>query len=258
MVAVNTGMRSSDAASVRRLTVAVVIPACNEAQSLPLVLRAIPRTLVDRVIVADNGSGDATAQIAAAWGAEVVHEPQCGYGRACWAGVQHALRSRPPGAPPGETPDVIVMLDAANKEDASEMGLLLAPLQAGVADFVLGSRVRLAQRGALLPAQRFGNWLTAQIMRRLYDVRVTDLAPFRAIRAPLLARLDMRERTFGWPTEMIVKAARCDARIHEVDVRYQPRRMGVSKVSGTLKGSVKAGVVILRTTLAYRQWQPRA
>ncbi len=238
-------------ATVSRLTVAVVIPACNEAQSLPLVLHAIPRALVDRVIVADNGSADDTARIAAAWGAEVVHEPQRGYGRACWAGVEQALRG-------AEPPDVIVMLDAANKEDAGEMGLLLAPLQAGTADFVLGSRVRLAQRGALQPAQRFGNWLTAQIMRRLYGVRVSDLAPFRAIRAPLLARLDMRERTFGWPTEMIVKAARCGARIREVDVRYQPRRMGVSKVSGTLKGSVKAGLVILRTALAYRQWQPRA
>ena len=115
-------------------------------------------------------------------------------------------------------PDVIVMLDAANKEDAREMPLLLAPLAQNQADFVLGSRVRLAAPGALQPAQRFGNWLTARLMQRVYGARVTDLAPFRAIRAPLLQRLDMRERTFGWPTEMIVKAALCAARIVEVDV----------------------------------------
>ncbi len=231
------------------MRVTVVIPACNERISLPLVLEAIPSALVQRVIVSDNGSTDDTPAVAAAHGAEVVREPRRGYGWACFAGVQLALAH--------EKPDVIVMLDAANKEDAREMPLLLDPLRLGIADFVLGSRVQRAQRGALQPAQRFGNWLTTRLMQALYDVSVTDLAPFRAIRAPLLERLDMRERTYGWPTEMIVKAAICRARIAEVDVSYQPRRSGKSKVSGSVRGSIKAGGVILRTTLAYRQWRPR-
>lgn len=230
------------------MRVTVVIPACNEQISLPLVLRAIPAALVQRVIVSDNGSTDDTPAVAAAHGADVIHELRRGYGWACFAGVQHAIAH--------DTPDVIVMLDAANKEDAGEMHLLLDPLRQGAADFVLGSRVRRAQRGALQPAQRFGNWMTTRMMRALYDVVVTDLAPFRAIRAPLLKRLDMRERTYGWPTEMIVKAAICRARIAEVDVSYQPRQSGKSKVSGTVRGSIRAGVVILRTALDYRNWRP--
>jgi glycosyltransferase involved in cell wall biosynthesis len=230
------------------MRVSVVIPACNEQGSLPLVLRAIPATLVQSVIVADNGSTDETPVVAAANGAKVVSEPRRGYGFACFAGVQHAITH--------DNPDVIVMLDAANKEDAGEMPLLLHALRSGEADFVLGSRVRRAQRGALQPAQRFGNWMTTRVMQALYGVTVTDLAPFRAIRASLLTRLDMRERTYGWPTEMIVKAAICRARITEVDVSYQPRLSGKSKVSGTVRGSVKAGVVILRTTLTYRNWRP--
>lgn len=230
------------------MRVTVVIPACNERTSLPLVLGAIPPALAQRVIVSDNGSTDDTPAVAIAHGAEVVREPRRGYGWACFAGIQFALAH--------DKPDVIVMLDAANKEDAREMPLLLDPLVQGTADFVLGSRVRRAQRGALQPAQRFGNWLTTRLMRSLYDVAVTDLAPFRAIRAPLLQRLDMRERTYGWPTEMIVKAAICRARIAEVDVSYQPRLSGKSKVSGSVHGSIRAGGVILRTALAYRQWRP--
>ncbi len=230
------------------MRVTVVIPACNEQTSLPLVLRAIPATWVQRVIVSDNGSTDDTAAVAVAHGAELVREPRRGYGFACFAGVQHAIAQG--------IPDVIVMLDAANKEDSGEMPLLLDLLRKGTADFVLGSRVRRAQRGALQPAQRFGNWMTTRVMQALYGVTVTDLAPFRAIRASLLTRLDMRERTYGWPTEMIVKAAICRARIAEVDVSYQPRLSGKSKVSGTVRGSVKAGVVIMRTALAYRNWWP--
>jgi glycosyltransferase involved in cell wall biosynthesis len=233
--------------AVTRLRVCVVIPVRDESRSLAAVLRAIPAGLVEQVVVTDNGSTDDSAAVARAHGAEVVSEPEPGYGRACWAGVQRAFQLQP---------DVIVMLDAANKEDPSEMPLLLVPLIEDRADFVLGSRVRHAEQGALLPAQRFGNWLTTTLMARLYGVSVTDLAPFRAIRAPLLRRLDMRERTYGWPTEMIVKAARAGARIAEVDVSYRPRRTGRSKVSGSLKGSIRAGVVILVTAFKYGRWHP--
>ena len=227
------------------MKIAVVIPAYNEAAALPKALGDLPRALVQRVIVSDNGSTDGTREVAVAHGAEVVREDRRGYGWACWAGVNAVWHDC----------DVIVMLDAGGKEDASELPLLLNPILEYHADFVLGSRVRYAAAGALTRPQRLGNWLTTQIMARLYGVRVTDLAPFRAIRSTLLQKLDMQERTFGWPTEMIVKAARVGARIAEVDVHYRVRYAGKSKVSGTLKGSVKAGAVILRTAFKYARWQ---
>lgn len=228
------------------MKVAVVIPAVNEAGSLPKVLADIPRNVADCIVVSDNGSTDDTADVARRLGATVVSEERRGYGYACWAGASQVL----------DQCDVIAFFDAAYKEDPRELPLVLAPILEDRADFVLGSRVKFAERGALRPAQRFGNWLTTQLMRSLYGLHITDLASFRAIRAPLLRRLDMRERTFGWPTEMIVKAARAGARIAEVDVHYRPRYAGQSKVSGTVSGSVKAGVVILRTTFRYARWTP--
>jgi glycosyltransferase involved in cell wall biosynthesis len=229
------------------MRIAVVIPAYNEAAALPKVLSELPRNLAQRIVVSDNGSDDGTPDVARAHGAEVVRETRRGYGWACWAGVCAVLHDC----------DAIAMLDAGGKEDASELPLVLGPILRGEADFVLGSRVRYAAPGALTPQQRFGNWLTTHIMARLYGTRITDLAPFRAIRSPILQTLNMQERTFGWPTEMIVKAARAGARIAEVDVHYRPRYAGKSKVSGTLKGSVKAGIVILRTAFKYARWQPR-
>jgi len=226
------------------MRIAVVIPAVNEAASLPKVLADIPRSFVSRIVVSDNGSTDDTIAVAQRHGATVVCDTRRGYGFACWAGASCVL----------DECDVIAFFDAAYKEDPGELPLVLAPILEGRADFVLGSRVRYASRGALRPAQRFGNWLTTYLMRGLYGLHITDLASFRAIRSPLLKRLDMRERTFGWPTEMIVKAARAGARIVEVDVHYRPRSAGKSKVSGTLKGSALAGVVILRTTLRYARW----
>ncbi len=208
--------------------IAVVIPACNEAGSLPNVIAAIPREWVHRIVVSDNGSTDDTLQVALTLGVEVVSEPRRGYGHAMWAGVQRVI----------DHSDIIVMFDGGFKEDPTEMPQVLAPLLRQEADFVLGSRIRLAAKGSLTRPQRMGNWLTTQIMRRLYGVVATDLAPFRAIRAPLLKRLDMQERTYGWPTEMIVKAAICKARIVEVDVHYRPRYAGKSKVSGSFTGSL--------------------
>jgi glycosyltransferase involved in cell wall biosynthesis len=230
-----------------RTRIAVVIPALNEAVSLPKVLADIPRGLAHRIVVSDNGSTDGTPDVACANGAEVIHEKRRGYGWACWAGVLHVV----------DDADVIVMFDAAHKEDPNEMPLVLNPILCDEADFVLGSRVRFAQKNALTFPQRFGNALTARLMRLLYNVRISDLAPFRAIRAPLLNRLDMQERTYGWPTEMIVKAAICRARIREVNTHYRPRHAGKSKVSGSIYGSLKAGVVILRTTFKYANWKPK-
>ena len=227
------------------MNIAVVIPALNEAQCLPELIAAIPHESSDwvDVIVVDNGSTDATAAVALAAGARVVSEPRRGYGYACAAGV-NAVRDA----------ETIVFLDGDYSFDPAEMPVLLAPLRAGVADMVLGSRL-LEQAGGLrasmLMHQRFGNWLAASILRVLYQLRVTDLGPYRAVRADLLRTLDMREMTYGWPTEMIVKAVGRGARIVETPVSYRPRLAGKSKVSGTVKGSVLAAYFILRTTFKY-------
>jgi glycosyltransferase involved in cell wall biosynthesis len=224
------------------MRVAVIIPALDEAECLPRLIAAIPRSLDDAIdiIVVDNGSTDSTAQVAQAAGAQVVSEPRRGYGFACSAGAQAAGRA-----------DVLVFLDGDYSSNPAEMPALLEPLRAGRADLVLGSRLRSNRRVAMLPHQRFGNWLTAVLMRRLYGLRVTDLSPYRAIRADLAAALNMREMTYGYPTEMIVKAARRQARIVEVPVSYRPRLAGRSKVSGTVRGSVLAAYFILRTTFKY-------
>lgn len=228
------------------MRVGVVIPAYNEAASLGRVLAAIPRHLVEQIVVVDNASTDETAMVARTNGAQVVREERRGYGYACAAGVA-AL-----GAV-----DVVVQLDADYSDDPAELPLLLAPLAEGRADFVLGSReLGHCEPGALLPHQRFGNWLTARIMRLVYGVHVTDLGPFRAIRKTALDRLALAERTYGWSVEMMVKAARAGYRLVEVPVSYRRRYAGESKVSGTLKGSFKAGVVIIGTSLRYRRWQP--
>ena len=224
------------------MRVAVIIPALNEAECLPRLIAAIPRPPDDPidVIVVDNGSTDATASVARALGARVIAEPRRGYGFACTAGVAAI------GAA-----NAVVFLDGDYSSDPAEMPTLLDPLRADRADLVLGSRLRGDRHVTMLPHQRFGNWLTAVIMRRLYGLRVTDLSPYRAIRADLLSALNMREMTYGYPTEMIVKAAKRRARIVEVPVSHHPRLAGRSKVSGTLRGSVLAAYFILRTTFKH-------
>lgn len=227
--------------------VGVVIPAFNEAESIARVLNAIPLQLVDTIVVVDNGSTDGTADLARRAGALVVREERRGYGYACAAGVA-AL-----GAV-----DVVVQLDADYSDDPAELPRLLEPLAADQADLVLGSRVLgRCEPGALLPHQRFGNWLTARIMGVLYGVRVTDLGPFRAIRKLVLDRLALVERTYGWSVEMMVKAARGGYRLVEVPVSYRARYAGQSKVSGTVQGSLKAGAVIIGTSVRYRRWTPQ-
>lgn len=225
------------------MKVFVVIPALNEAGNIGSLVRETLAQPVQGVIVVDNGSTDGTAIIAARAGALVVPELRRGYGFACAAGVAAA----------GELgTDALVFLDGDHSSAPGELPCLLGPLAEGAADLVLGSRVLgHVAPGAMPFQQRFGNWLGAALMRALYRVPITDLGPFRAIRRDLLEALAMREMTYGWPTEMTVKAARRGARIVEVPVSFHPRRAGQSKVSGTLRGTVLAAYHILGVTLRY-------
>ena len=222
--------------------ISVIIPAFNEERAIGRVIDEIPNT-VSEVIVVDNGSTDATAAIAQLRGAVVVHEPTRGYGQACVRGLS-ALSDT----------DIVVFLDGDYSDFPEEMPALYEPIVSGAADLVVGSRV-LGQRekGALLPQARFGNWLSTRLIRWLFGVSFTDLGPFRAIDHKALKRLEMCDRDFGWTVEMQVKAARLEMRCTEVPVRYR-KRIGISKISGTLSGSVRAGHKILWTIFKYRSY----
>lgn len=215
------------------LRIAVIIPARNEAEALPLVIADIP-AWVDRVIVADNGSTDGSADAARDAGAEVVEESRAGYGRACMAGIRAA----------GDA-DILVFLDGDHSDFPARMSDLVDPIRAGRADMVIGSRaLGQAERGALTPQQRYGNTLACALIRIFWGFRYTDLGPFRAIRRDALLALDMREMTYGWTVEMQIAALRHGLAVIEVPVNYRCR-IGVSKISGTLRGVVSAGTRIL-------------
>ncbi|HEX4962387.1 MAG TPA: glycosyltransferase family 2 protein [Thermoanaerobaculia bacterium] len=217
----------------------VVIPALNEEASLALVLAAIPHPLVRRVVVADNGSLDGTARVAREGGAEVVAAARRGYGSACLAGLAHLRRTGPP--------EVVVFVDADYSDHPEEMTALVAPILAGEADLVIGSRVLgRRERGALLPQARAGNLVACALIRLFYGHRFTDLGPFRAIRWEALERLHMADPDFGWTAEMQVKAVRQGLESTEVPVSYR-RRVGVSKITGTVSGTLRAGYKILWT-----------
>ena len=220
------------------MRVTIIIPARNEAPALAQVLAEIPRGLIHDVIVVDNGSTDATANVARRGRARVVREPIPGYGRACLAGL----------AALDPTVDTIVFMDADHSDYPEELPKLLEPIAQGRADLVIGSRVALAQPGSLTIQQRLGNRLACALMRRCFSARYTDLGPFRAIRRDALKRLDMRDRAFGWTVEMQAKAARQQLRVEEVAVRYRPR-IGRSQISGTISGTIRAGVAILSTIM---------
>ncbi len=227
----------------------VVIPALDEAGSIGRVIAAIPRDSLRRVVVVDNGSRDGTADVAARAGAQVIHEPARGYGSACLAGLAHLA---------ADPPEVVVFLDADFSDHPEELPALVAPILAGGADLVIGSRVLgEAERGALAPQARYGNQLACALLRALYGQRYTDLGPFRAIRWSALESLDMRDRNFGWTVEMQLKAARAGLSIAEVPVRYR-RRIGVSKITGTVRGTLGAGAKILWTIFRYAWLDARA
>ncbi|MFN2241846.1 MAG: glycosyltransferase family 2 protein [Anaerolineae bacterium] len=235
--------RRAPGRSSASLKTAAILPARNEEIPLPGVLAEIPAEAIDLLVVVDNGSTDRTAEVARRAGALVVTEPRAGYGFACAVGVRVAAE---------QDAEVLVFMDADGSFDPAQMPDLLAPIKSGRADLVLGSRPAGGmERGAMPPHARFGNGLVALLMRLLYRLQVTDLGPYRAIRADLLAQLAMREMTYGWPTEMMVKAARQGARVIEVPVRYRVRRGGRSKVSGTLRGTMLATYYVLFVTLRY-------
>ncbi len=217
--------------------VAVVIPALNEEEAIGLVLREIP-PLVWEVIVVDNGSEDRTAQVARAHGARVVREPRRGYGQACLSGIA-AL----------DDADVIAFLDADHSDYPAQLAEILAPILAGDADLVIGSR-QLGRRSAGAHPWHavLGTRLCVFLMNQLIGTRATDLGPFRAITAASLKRIGMRDRNFGWTVEMQVRAARHGLRVVEVPVDYRPR-IGRSKVSGTVSGTLRAGLKIVATIL---------
>ncbi len=224
-----------------RPRVAVVIPVFNERESLPLVVGAIPEGVADEIVVVDNASTDGTGKIARSLPVRLVREDRRGYGSACLAGVA-ALTSRPP--------DVLVFLDGDFSDHPEEMPLLLDSIAAG-SDLVIGSRVLgRRERGALLPQARLGNALACSMIRMLYGYRYTDLGPFRAIRWPAYQALGMEDVSFGWTCEMQVKALRRGLRVAEVPVSYR-RRVGVSKITGTVSGTLRAGVKILWTIAHY-------
>lgn len=227
----------------------VVIPARNEEACLPALFAALSRQRLGRVVVADNGSTDATARIAAEHGAVVVHEPRLGYGAACLAALAWIERQVTP-------PDVVAFLDADLADDPDGLPTLIARLEETDADLIIGSRLRRAEPGALTLPQRFGSFLACGIIRLITGVRFTDLGPLRAVRWPHLQALGMTDTTWGWTVEMQFKSALNKLRCEEIDVHYRRRHAGRSKISGSIVGSARAGIKIL-ATLATVWWQWR-
>jgi len=229
------------------LRVSVIIPTRNEASAIGRVLADLPTDLVTEVLVVDNNSTDGTPEIAAKMGARIVHEPERGYGRACLRGLAVA-----------EAPDIVVFLDGDYSDRPAELPLLLAPITDGRADITLGSRLREQRSPGALPWHAaFGNWLAASLIKSLYGVRLTDLGPFRAARAEALRELALEEATYGWAVEMILKGALRGFRIVEVPVSYYPR-IGKSKISGTMRGTLGAAWFILSLILSYHFRRRRA
>jgi glycosyltransferase involved in cell wall biosynthesis len=227
------------------MRVSVIIPTKNEALSIGQVLADLPKNLVSDVLVIDNDSTDGTPEIAARMGVRVIREPRPGYGQACLTGLAHAIE-----------PDIVVFLDGDYSDRPAELPHLLMPIMEGRADITVGSRLlRRDNRGALAWHAAFGNRLAAALIRLLFGERITDLGPFRAARADILSRLALQETTYGWAVEMILKGSLHRLRIVEVPVSYHPR-IGNSKISGTVAGSVGAAWCILSRILWYRLRRP--
>ena len=224
--------------------VSVIIPAFNEENGIGEVIKEIPLELVSEVVVINNASTDNTEKIARDAGATVLRESTRGYGRACLKGIDYLKKK-------GVKPSIVIFLDADHSDYPEEMRELIKPILEDKADLVIGSRA-LGQKesGSMTPQQIFGNWLATRLLRVLYKVSFTDLGPFRAIRYDSLILLDMQDKTYGWTVEMQLKAAKMGLRCLEVPVSYR-KRIGFSKISGTVKGTIMAGVKIISTIFKY-------
>jgi glycosyltransferase involved in cell wall biosynthesis len=220
--------------------VSVIIPTRNEAEAIGRVIADIPADLVTEVIVVDNNSTDGTTEIAACAGARVINESRRGYGQACLTGIANA-----------DAPDVVVFLDGDYSDRPAELPILLAPIAEGRADIAIGSRLAGARIPGALPWHAgFGNRLAAGLITKLFGIKITDLGPFRAARADVLRAVELEETTYGWAVELILKGATQGFRIVEVPVSYYPR-IGKSKISGTLRGTVGAAWFILSRIALY-------
>ena len=219
----------------------IIIPALNEAESLESVLQGISNMDVHEIILVDGGSSDDTVKIAGDFGAHVLIEPRKGYGLACEAGLRHA------------SGDVLVFMDADGANDPQQLPQLIQPIVTRKADLALGSRLAGAiARGAMPWHQRFGNWFSARLIQLLYGFPLTDLSPFRAVNRVRLLEMEIEDKTYGWPTEMLVKAILQGWRIKEIPVNYYPRTGGKSKISGTLRGTFYATWHILNVIISNR------
>ncbi|MEX1240783.1 MAG: glycosyltransferase family 2 protein [Cyclobacteriaceae bacterium] len=221
-----------------------IIPAFNEELSIDKVIAEIPAAIVTEIVVINNASTDRTAEVAMKAGATVLHERRGGYGYACLKGIEYCQRKSPP-------PDIVVFLDGDYSDHPQEMATLVQPILEGKADLVIGSRaLGKRDKGSMTVQQIFGNWLATTLLKLFFSVKFTDLGPFRAIRFSSLLGLDMQDKNYGWTVEMQVKSAKKKLRSVEVPVRYR-KRIGVSKVSGTAKGTIMAGYKILYTLFKY-------
>ncbi|MEJ2657817.1 MAG: glycosyltransferase family 2 protein [Desulfobacterales bacterium] len=220
--------------------VSVVIPTLNEARAIGGVVRAVPADRVRNIFVVDNGSTDDTAEQAKLAGARVIHEPRRGYGSACLAGARAARDS-----------DVIVFLDGDHSDDPRQLDAIATPVVQDRSDLVIGSRLKgKLERGAMPLHGRLGNRLVVMLLRLLYGVRISDIGSFRAIKTNVLFDLKMEQMTYGWPVEMVAKAARRGLRIQSVPIDYR-RRIGTSKVTGTVKGTIMAAYYMFLVPLRY-------